>query len=188
MTGKHTQAYGSLPSGIYSHPLPSVSRADSRLWIQGNLMIYCFRSPYPAILHLWRERRHVLKHLGPKGTHTICWITGNAVPSSMELWLPRPAGRLGLWGADQGNHERELPTLCGSAEEEELHTCAFRARQHSVPTTVRTSSICALNWSVLGRCWTQFRSSLPKRSPTGEALYMICFLLFLAVCWWQENM
>lgn len=73
-----------------------------------------------------------LKHPGPRGTSTTCWITGNAVSSDTELWLPSPTGILGLWGTDQGNHERELPTLHGSAEDEELHPCAFRARQHWV--------------------------------------------------------
>lgn len=71
-----------------------------------------------------------LKHPGPRGAHTTCWITGNAVSSDTELWLSSPAGMLGLWGTGQGNHERELPTFHGSAEDEELHPCAFSTRQH----------------------------------------------------------
>lgn len=79
-----------------------------------------------------------LKHPGPRGTHTICWITGNAVSSGMELWLPSTVGRLGLRGMDWRNHERELPALCGSLGEEELHPRTFRGKQHLVPTSVRT--------------------------------------------------
>lgn len=130
-----------------------------------------------------------LKHPGPRGTHTICWITGNSRFKWHGAVTPKHSGEVGPAGHGPEKSWENFQHFV-EAWEEKNYTLALSEESStwSLPAWELGGNICALNWSVLGKCWTQFCRSLSERSPTEEGLYMISFILLLALCWWQGNM
>lgn len=148
-TAKHTWAYGSLPSGFYPHPSPSVSRADNDCESKGISWYTVSGRPIQLLCISEGKEDVFLKHPGPTGAHTTCWIAGNAVSSDTELWLPSPAG-----AQEKKSWERTPSASWKCRRWRTAHLC-FQSKAGLGPTTTRTWSICALNWSGLSnKCWT----------------------------------